>query len=185
MKALLYNDKALLAIALILAAACIAVYVMGVQEEQSILRNANDRLDSEKITVRRMELDLGTIRQVINQTTDNQTQMDYFRTTFLKQKEERLLQISAFLNETAKSNHLQLDQVSYEIAQARERNLEMHQISLPLTGRYRDIRAFVAEVETSELFLMVTEMSLQDTDRNSGKVEVQLRLATYFEKEAS
>lgn len=185
MKNLLYHEKGLIVIAVLLAAACLGVYFFGIDEEQAIYNNASDRLGMEKITVRRMELDLGTIRQIVAKTTDNEDQIDQFRATYLKQKDERLLQISAFLNETAKANQLELDQVSYDIAQAKEQDLEMHQISLPLSGRYRDIRAFVADVETSELFLVVMEMSLEDTNRTSGKVDVQLRLATYFEKEAS
>ena len=185
MKTFLFHTQAMAVVAVLLLAACLGLYFFAIDDEQAIYNNASDRLDMEKITVRRMELDLGSIRQIVTRTEDNQEQIDYFRTTFLKQKDERLLQISAFLDQTAKAHRLKLDQVTYSIAQAKEQDLEMHQISLPLSGRYRDIRAFVADVETSDLFLVVTEMSLEDTDRNSGKVDVQLRLATYFEKEAS
>ncbi len=167
-------------------AACLLVllgafWMLAVSDEQDIERDSSQRLDDEQLMVRRMELDLGKTQFVANRYNQNLEEIGGFRKNFLQQRAERLMQISSFLETRARERELNLQQVAYTTQPSREEALELQLIALPLTGRYSDIRAFIDDVETSQLFLIVHELSLRDEKTRAGQVEVQLTLATYFQ----
>ena len=169
------------------SAFCVLVVALGIfwmvpfKEEQAIIQDSTQRLDSEQLTVQRMTVDLDKTRDLANRYEGNLKEMEYFRSAFLKQKEERLVQISRFLDERARARGVRLESVHYQTAPSREQELEVQSIDLPLVGRYRDIRAFIGDVEASDLFLIITELSLERESGNQGAVSMQLSLATYFE----
>jgi len=49
-----------------------------------------------------------------------------------------------------------------------------------LAGRYNDLRTFIHRLETSPEFVVIDTIELEDTDDESGLLEVTLQLSTYY-----
>ena len=153
----------------------------AVLEEGAIQADSSEKLDGEQLTFKRMDMELGKARGVVDRYKQNLDEIAYFRREFLTRRQERMVAISRFLEARAREHRIVMDTVDYDTSSTREKNLDIHIIRLPLAGRYRDIRGFIADVEQSDLFLIITELSLDDEAGNLGTVEVQLSLATYFQ----
>lgn len=165
----------------VLALTLIGFWFFAISEEQAILNDSSARLEEEQLTIRRMEVQLGKLKRATNAYERNREEIGYFRANFLQQKDQRLVKISRFLEEQSRARRVALDKVAYSTSPSREKDLEIQQISLPLKGKYRDIRAFIADIETSDLFLIISQLSLDGEEDDNGVVEVELNLATYFQ----
>lgn len=177
----LYGRTPQIVCAVVLALGLAAFWQLAILEERAIQRDTQARLDDEELTVRRMEMELGKTNRVANRYRQNLEEIQRFRRDFLGEKDERMVTISSFLHKTAREHGIQLDDVDYNRERSNDKGMEIHSITMPLLGRYRDIRQFVNSIENSGLFLVITEMSLEDESGQSGKVQVDLTLATYFE----
>jgi len=170
---------------LIISAALILIiagfWLLAVEEEKSIQRDSAARLDSEELIIRRMESESGKTAQIVSGYRDNLKEMNSFRETFLINKDARIVRISEFLEERARARKVRLELVQYNSSKSKQSDLDLYVAQLPLTGRYRDIRSFIDDIETSGMFLIITELSLEDDSAGEGVVEMQLSLATYFE----
>ncbi len=156
-------------------------WLFAVQEEKAISVAGTERLDDEKMTVRRMELERDRAVGVVSRYQANLTEIDRFREHFLENKDERLVKISACLDERTRARNVNKDRIDYQTARGREKDLEIYQISMPLVGRYRDIRALIGDIEASDLFLIITQLTLDDESGSQGAVRVQLSMETYFQ----
>lgn len=152
-----------------------------INDEKGIEANAKAKLNMEDLTVARMDKQLRSTQSVLQGYRKNAEEISYFRENFLERKEERIVQISEFLAERAKARGIRLERVSYSSQKTKSKDLDIYQIDLPLEGRYRHIRAFIDDIEHSELFLIITQMSMRDESAGSGAVSMALTLATYFE----
>jgi len=155
----------------------------AVADERHIRDDSSKRLDDEALTIRRMELEMSQTAGALNRYRQNQEEVAYFEKTFLQNKKARLLAISKFLDERTRARGINKDRIGYHLIPAREHGLEIYAIDMPLAGRYREIRGLIGDIESSDLFLIITELTLENDDAGSGTVEVQLSLATYFEGE--
>lgn len=178
---MLYNRRILIGLLAAFGLGLALIWLMLIREEQSIAINTSTRLDSERLALEKMERDLANVAAIRQRFQDNQAEMTYFRETFLSAKDERVVRISEFLENRAKAHELQLDQVGYSLERSRNRDLDIYRIDLPLIGRYRDIRTFIDEIERSDIFLTITELTLEEEGGMQGAVRMQLSLATYFE----
>jgi Tfp pilus assembly protein PilO len=176
----LFSKPAQVVTLVLLALVLAGFWNWAVLDEKSILANSAERLDSERLEIQRMELEQGKIESVARRYRQNLAEIEHFRDELIARKDERLLRISRFLDVTARAHNVHLERVSYQSSPSRQKALENYEIELPLQGRYRDIRAFIGDVERSELFLIITELRIEDDADRSGSVEMQLSLATYF-----
>ncbi|CAM2007740.1 type 4a pilus biogenesis protein PilO [Acanthopleuribacter pedis] len=181
MENFLYNKVYQAVTAGFLALVCVGIWSFGIQEEQHILENSESRLEMQRLELDRRELDSGLVNKQLERYRNNLSEMTRFRRDFLKQKDERVVAISDFLAGQAAEHGLALDQVRYKTRPLKEDQLELYEIDLPLRGRYRDIRAFVEKVETSDMFLIITRLAIQGESERANAVDVELSLATYFE----
>ena len=165
----------------VLAIALAGVWLFMIADEKAILADVSARLEAEDIAVKRMEMNAGKTQRIINDYQHNLDQISDFRKNFLQKKQERIIRISDFLAQRARAHNVKLQRVDYESAKTREGDLELYLSELPLEGRYRDIRAFINDVETSGMFLIITRLSLQGEDQRQGVVSVELTLTTYFQ----
>ncbi len=170
-----------LIISALLAVSIAVFWLAGVEEEKSIQRDSASKLDSEELIVRRMESDSGKTQRMVEDYRNNLKEMSQFKKTFLENKDVRIVRISEFLEERARARRVKLEQVQYNSSRGKQSDLDLYVAQLPLTGRYRDIRSFIDDIETSGMFLIITELSLEDDSAGEGVVEMQLSLATYFE----
>lgn len=156
------------------------IWLFGIAEEKAIHRNSAARLDTERFRIERMEHQAARARNMVTDVEHNLQEVENFRERFLQRKKERILRISAFLEARARARGVRLDNVSYATELSRDLGMDVYTAQLPLVGRYRDIRAFIDDIEGSEMFLIIQELSLEDTDA-TGAVRMQLSLSTYFE----
>ena len=165
--------------------ACLLLALAGfwgllVRDEQAIAGDSSERIDSERLTIRRMDLELDRAETLLERYHHNQAVISRFQTGFLENKEQRLVAISDFLDKRTQARGVDKDTVSYQTRPSRDRGLQAYEINMPLLGRYRDIRALIGDIEASDLFLIITELSLDDDTASRGAVRVQLSLVTYF-----
>ncbi len=181
LKKFLYSPSAQLATAVILSIALLAFWQWAVGEEKSILKNSSVKVDSESATLLQAERGLQELDRILARYRHNLEEIRYFRETFLAQKEDRVVRISDFLEQKARARRIRMDEIRYQTGQSKDRDLEIYQLDLPLIGKYRDIRAFVGDIEDSDIFLVINQLALEDDADREGAVRVQLSLATYFE----
>jgi hypothetical protein len=157
-----------------------AIWYLAIAPERAIALDSSERIDSERLTIKRMEAELAKSDGVMARYNNNLKEISRFRNGFLENMDERLVRISAFLEERTRARNIDKDTIEYNTSRGRDRDLEIYHIDLPLTGRYRDIRALVGDIEASDLYLIITELNLDEATRASGAVNVELSLATYF-----
>ena len=165
----------------ILIIAIAALWFMGINEEKSIQFDSTQRLDNEEFAIASMNAQAAKTEQILEDYHHNVSTIEGFRDEFLKRKDQRIVRISEFLAERAKSRGIKMERVEYNSTKTREENLDLYVTNLPLVGRYRDIRSFIHDIEASDMFLIITELSLEDDIAAEGAVRMQLSLATYFE----
>jgi Tfp pilus assembly protein PilO len=66
-------------------------------------------------------------------------------------------------------------------ARARERSLVRFTTKVELAGRYRDVRTFIHELETSPEFVVIDDVSLAEDDDEGGLLQLTLELSTYYQ----
>ncbi len=80
------------------------------------------------------------------------------------------------LEQKAKRLNLAVAAINYDIPRRQSGELALLTFSLPVEGRYPDIKRFIYEVETSGRLIGIQDANLE-SDR--GRVKLQLKLMTY------
>lgn len=79
--------------------------------------------------------------------------------------------------QTAKRLGLSVSNMNYDISKRETFGLTMLSFTLPVQGAYPNLKRFIHEIETSERFIGIQDLSL-DADR--GKVNLNMKLVTYI-----
>ena len=157
----------------------------ALRDEKSIQADSARRIDDEQLALRRVEAQVAEMDTVMAQYRNNSEEVAYFQEHYLRQKASRIRRISAFLETIARKRGVQLEDIRYESTPARGQALEVYTMDLPLTGRYRDIRHLIGDIEASDMYLVISKLSLEDVSGRQGAVRVQLTLSTFFEGRGS
>jgi len=83
------------------------------------------------------------------------------------------------LAQLADESNLDFERRIATIKRDRESVLERMEMTMALTGEYRDVRQFLHRLETSPEFVVIEEVSLAQDDTDSP-LTLTLELATYF-----
>jgi len=67
------------------------------------------------------------------------------------------------------------------VTQARESSLTRYTEKIELAGRYRDVRAFIHQLETAPEFVVIDDVSLSTEDTDGGLLLLTLQLSTYYQ----
>ena len=67
---------------------------------------------------------------------------------------------------------------------ARESSLTRYTAKVELAGRYRDVRAFIHQLEASPEFVVIDDVSLSTEDTDGGLLLLTLQLSTYYQAAA-
>ena len=65
-------------------------------------------------------------------------------------------------------------------AKAKESSLVRYSSKVELAGRYRDVRAFIHQLETAPEFVVIDDVSLSEEDTEGGLLLLTLQLSTYY-----
>jgi Tfp pilus assembly protein PilO len=68
--------------------------------------------------------------------------------------------------------------VKKESAQNQDEDIVQISFSMPVTGKYKDVRKFIHDMESSSLFLNIDNLGL-DSNEQTGEIAVTLGLTTY------
>ena len=66
----------------------------------------------------------------------------------------------------------------------RESSLTRYTAKVELAGRYRDVRAFIHQLEASPEFVVIDDVSLSTEDTDGGLLLLTLQLSTYYQAAA-
>ena len=66
-------------------------------------------------------------------------------------------------------------------ARNRDSSLVRYASKVELAGRYRDVRAFIHELETAPEFIVIDDVSLSEEDVEGGVLQLTLQLSTYYQ----
>jgi Tfp pilus assembly protein PilO len=108
-----------------------------------------------------------------------QDDLKQFRNLLLA-KNEFARQVVNHLSETAKRLKLNLPSVSYKPDPAQDEQLTKMNFSFAVSGSYEAIRRFIHAIETSSDFLIIEDLVLSKRSKETGSLELQLRVATYL-----
>ncbi len=104
----------------------------------------------------------------------------FYRETLPSSVEAARRMSYAKLATLADHHDLVVERRSYDPATDYRGRLHKLNISMALSGEYRDIRAFLHALETSREFLVVEDVSLSEGARPGAPLAVAVRLATYY-----
>ena len=65
-------------------------------------------------------------------------------------------------------------------ASARDSSLVRYTEKVELAGRYRDVRAFIHELENAPEFVVIDDISLSEEDAEGGVLSLTMQLSTYY-----
>lgn len=179
--AYLYQKSAQAATAVVLLGTLLAVVFFGILEERSVLVDGESKKEDARLENKVAEQKLGELERGLSRYRKNLSEIAYFQEHFLRRKKERLREVSTFIRRTASKHHLEMDRVRYKFTHRPNQEMEIYEIELPLKGRYRDLRAFIAEVEQADQFLVLTKLELSGETDRQGAVQVDLAMETFFE----
>jgi Tfp pilus assembly protein PilO len=83
------------------------------------------------------------------------------------------------LAKLAEESNLDSESRSASMSHDRESELEHLDITMVLTGEYRDVRRFIHTLETSPEFVIIKDVSLAQRERDAP-LTLTLQLATYY-----
>lgn len=98
---------------------------------------------------------------------------------FLPQESAAAAQV-AKLFEAADANGIDLDEAEYTMTRDQLAGFSRYQVTLPLHGRYTDIRFFVIDLLNSMPALAINELTFKREDVHTQEVEARLRLIIYL-----
>lgn len=84
------------------------------------------------------------------------------------------------LDQLAQKTGLRLRDQRATTAAERQSSLAKMTITVSLSGEYRDIRAFIHELETAPDFLVLENVDLSQSSREERGIDVTVQIATYF-----
>ncbi len=84
------------------------------------------------------------------------------------------------LDQLAKKTGLRLRDQRATTVSNRESALAKLTITVALSGEYREIRAFIHELETSPDFLVLENVDLSQSTGDEGGIDVAVQIATYY-----
>lgn len=76
---------------------------------------------------------------------------------------------------------LELDQGEYRLTEVKEAHLRRYQLSLPVTGGYPEIRAFVAQALNADPALALSAMQLRRDSIEATELDALLNFTLYLE----
>lgn len=84
------------------------------------------------------------------------------------------------LAELAQESNLLFDRRTFTQAQERESKLARLEMTMSVTGAYRDVRRFIHSLEASKEFVVISAVTLVQGREANAPLELTLQLATYY-----
>ena len=170
-----------LSIAVLLAMSGVLWFFL-IPEAKEQSANQASRVQDEELKLSKNQKKIGQYREVLDRYRNNLKGIDAFRSFLSRDPFESQHAISDSLEALSRKYHLTLTRVNYQKGNSSKSGLLSMEISLPLSGNYRDFRSFLIELDQKEPFLAIGEIKVEGMDE-SGILKMELSLASYFTQE--
>ncbi|MCK4738385.1 MAG: type 4a pilus biogenesis protein PilO [Deltaproteobacteria bacterium] len=110
----------------------------------------------------------------------SKTQADVAKFKASLPSKEALTTLLKDVYKSAKRNKVKIPEGSYSPKTVEEASILKYTISLPVEGRYKDIKKFVYDIETLKRPLVVDEISFSRSKGSKGVVALHIQLSAYF-----
>lgn len=85
----------------------------------------------------------------------------------------------------AREFDLRIPNVTYEPQKVKGEALTSLTITFPVEGNYPDIRRFIHEMETSDRLLMIEDIGISSSARETATTNLQMKLRTYLRSDSA
>ncbi len=106
--------------------------------------------------------------------------LERFFSEDLATKRERLVAIQRELYDIARTFQVDAAQLKFSHEPVQGTDMVQLAVNIPLTGGYRNLRQFISKIESSDLFLIIQSIQLQEGEQGGALLNLNVRLATYF-----
>ena len=159
----------------------LGVYVLVVYPLSLKVAVSERRGAAARMQLQAAERDEGTTRAALARAEQANTDLQRFYRDTLPSSVEGARRMSyAKLASLADRHGLVVERRSYDRDLAYRGRLRKLKISMALSGEYRDIRAFLHELEASQEFIVIEDVSLSEGVRPGAPLSLSVQLATYF-----
>jgi len=150
----------------------IRAYVKTSGDAEAIVASEQERLA-------RIQSDVTGLERLTSKLACTRSDVERVFDETLSSKEKRLTAIQRELRLLAKERNLDPDLISYSAATVRQTDLVKLSIAFPLEGPYETLEGFIASVEESKNFLIVEDVSMQESQGKTLRLAISL--VTYFQ----
>lgn len=169
-------------IALVLGAlllANVAVSIVLVRPKVAEYRQLTDQTGPHMQVVKTRERDVKGVETYSTSLTKARDDMKHLAEDVLSTRQRRMIGVQLEVARLVKEFGIALDRVQYENQSLDNGALERFGIVVPLAGGYTNLRKFIQAVESSENFLVIEKVAL-DQGKSQDLLELDITLATYF-----
>ncbi len=82
--------------------------------------------------------------------------------------------------ESARRNSLKVPAGSYSPETVKDTDISRYTISLPVEGRYPQIKRFIYEIESSKRHVVIEEITLASGRAEEGTIGLKIKLSAYY-----
>jgi|YelNatPaOPRAMG01_1025707.scaffolds.fasta_scaffold06766_14 Tfp pilus assembly protein PilO len=178
----------LLAVAAGLAVLNLAVYLMAVSRLDHYARDTRRQVESNRRELKTLEDKERTLTLLVHRVDNDRKVMDELARQVFRTRPQRFVELQTGLKSLIDAHQLQLDNYSYGyefIPSPDKKEGWSHRyirvrMTLPLTGPYQEIKAFIRALQESPLFFTVDALSLSSSPQSAGTIRVNVAVSTYF-----
>jgi len=159
------------------------LWFVFIPEAQVSRENQATSVQEQELRLGKQEKRVASYQAVLDRYRDNQAGIRALKNYLSRDPSETQHAISAAIEELARKHYLGLSRVTYQNGKGKRSDLLTMAIDLPLSGGYRDFRAFLIDLAEQEPYLAIQEIQVEGSDF-SGTLEIDLGLTSYFAMEA-
>lgn len=170
--------------ALVLAGVVAANVLLHLLVIRELVRVSGDReviLAEERSQLGRAAAEVAGLEAAASKFACSTADVHHVFADLLSSKQHRMTAIQRELRQLARDARLDPDRLTYQFAPVRETGLVKFAITFPLDGAYDQLQRFLAQVESSPNFLIVSDIALQGERGAPGSLRLQVKLQTYFQ----
>src|SRR5690606_20709441 len=158
-----------------------AVYAAVVYPLSARAAGAEQRAAAARQRLQAAEREAAELRSTVERTEQADRDLSRFYSDVLPRDVAGARRLTyARLADLADEHGLILTRRRFDLDDTYRGRLRRMQIDMSLEGEYRDIRAFVHELESSPEFIVIENVSLTGGQTPDAPLSLTLRLATYF-----
>lgn len=138
-------------------------------------------LRSQEVNEKRLEDRAEELRSAISERGSG-PQQEVQAANFIKGLTESA-DLTSILDEIFKSatkSGLDVPSADYNPEAFKDSSMSRYAFTFPVEGRYRDIKKFLYDLESSRRPLVIEELSLASGKTNEGKIRLRIRMSVYY-----